>query len=126
MPNTWAAPGPAEPAGLRRRRAGAARTLAMRCSFVNCAISQLRRAVSGGFFVQRDNAVVSGFGDQQGGVAPGPVERARRHRVLLLDVADLAAVGLQHDPADRDRLLALCGPSHLDRPAEGEGFNAAL
>src|SRR6266704_3195457 len=55
---------------------------------------------------QRDDAAGRRFGNRVGDVAPGPVQAAGGDRILLIDLADLPAIGVEEDPADRHLLLA--------------------
>src|SRR5437762_3356021 len=63
---------------------------------------------------QRHHAVDGGGGDDVGDVAPFAVEAAGGDGVLLVDLADLAAVGGLHPPAHLDALLALQRRGQLD------------
>src|SRR6267154_1118139 len=63
---------------------------------------------------QGDDAVRRRFGDRVGDVAPASVEAAGGDRVLLVDLADLAAVGAEQRPTDGNLLLAFGGRSHGD------------
>src|SRR5260221_11245370 len=69
---------------------------------------------------QGDDAVRRRFGDGIGDVAPAPVEAAGGDRVLLVDLADLAAVGADPRPAHRHLLLAFAGRSPGALPRAGE------
>src|SRR5690348_839982 len=61
-----------------------------------------------------------GAGDGIGDVAPGAVEAAGGHGVLLLDPANLAAVRPQQQPGHLDLLLLAVGGRDLDRARDDE------